>query len=439
MVTILIADDELIECRTLERMIACRYNDIAILPSVNDGISLMKSMEAHHPDILIVDINMPALSGLEAIELMRTHELNSKIIVNTAYSDFDFAQRAIRCGACDYVLKPDKETLLRAVDNAYRKTTAQKQQQSIQREQHRQKHVWNAVLEREIMNALIIGEIDAHSFSLLRKENPSIGKVSAMVALIPEGRDPAFWACHEPLHQGLSRMLRDTCFFLEREYRGGLYLLIMTPADGQKDEKLYIQDTVELLAKWLRNRGKICIGVSRVKDGDEQLSDAFWECRRACSDGKSGVHVFESPKKTIQSENLSVNLPDLSELGVDMRKVVKNTHVRKAVAYIRRNYMKDISLEDVSKECGLNPFYMSRIFRQTLDVSFVTLLTGIRLERAVELLREGEMTNREIAETVGYTSSSYFHKVFRQKAGMSINEYRVAIGVKAGGEEGSEV
>ncbi len=64
MVTILIADDELIECRTLERMIACRYNDIAILPSVNDGISLMKSMEAHHPDILIVDINMPALSGL---------------------------------------------------------------------------------------------------------------------------------------------------------------------------------------------------------------------------------------------------------------------------------------------------------------------------------------------------------------------------------------
>ena len=192
MVTILIADDELIECRTLERMIACRYNDIAILPSVNDGISLMKSMEAHHPDILIVDINMPALSGLEAIELMRTHELNSKIIVNTAYSDFDFAQRAIRCGACDYVLKPDKETLLRAVDNAYRKTTAQKQQQSIQREQHRQKHVWNAVLEREIMNALIIGEIDAHSFSLLRKENPSIGKGSAMVALIPEGRDPAF-------------------------------------------------------------------------------------------------------------------------------------------------------------------------------------------------------------------------------------------------------
>ena len=82
---------------------------------------------------------------------------------------------------------------------------------------------------------------------------------------------------------------------------------------------------------------------------------------------------------------------------------------------------------------------MSRIFRQTLDVSFVTLLAGIRLERAVELLREGEMTNREIAETVGYTSSSYFHKVFRQKAGMSINEYRVAISVKAGGEEGSEV
>ncbi len=90
------------------------------------------------------------------------------------------------------MLKPDKETLLRAVDNAYRKTTAQKQQQSIQREQHRQKHVWNAVLEREIMNALIIGEIDAHSFSLLRKENPSIGKGSAMVALIPEDAIPPF-------------------------------------------------------------------------------------------------------------------------------------------------------------------------------------------------------------------------------------------------------
>ena len=437
MVTILIADDELIECRTLERMIACRYDDISILPSVNDGVSLMKSIEAHHPEILIVDINMPALSGLEAIELMRVHELNAKIIVNTAYSDFDFAQRAIRCGACDYVLKPDKDALLRAVDGAYQKIKAQRQDGN-RREQHQQKRTWNAVLEREIMNALIIGEVDAHSFLLLRMENPSVGSGGAMVAILPEGRDPAFWACHEPLRQELSRMMRKTCFFLEREYRGGVYLLLTIPADCPKDARLYIQDLVEHLARWLGQREKVCIGVSRVKERNEQLADVFWECRRACSSGKSGLYAFENPKCVSQKEAAGASLPDLFELGVDMRKVVKNAHVRKAVAYIRRNYAQDISLEDVARECGLNPFYMSRIFKQTLDVSFVTLLTGIRLEHAVELLREGEMTNREIAETVGYMSASYFHKVFRQKTGMSINDYRIAIGVKAGDEEGAD-
>lgn len=92
MYRLIIADDQPIECRALEHKIKSEFPDIQILPSVYDGIQLLKSVEEHRPDIAIVDINMPGLDGLEAIEILKMKKIDIKVVIHTSYSEFEYAR-----------------------------------------------------------------------------------------------------------------------------------------------------------------------------------------------------------------------------------------------------------------------------------------------------------------------------------------------------------
>ena len=109
---ILIADDEEIECRGLEMMIQNNFKNIELLPSSYNGVTLLQNAQLLQPDLMIVDINMPGLNGLEAVELLRMKALSSKVIINTAYSDFEYIKKALLLGAVDYLIKPAEEQQL---------------------------------------------------------------------------------------------------------------------------------------------------------------------------------------------------------------------------------------------------------------------------------------------------------------------------------------
>ena len=92
MYRIIIADDEVIECRALEMMIRNDFPDMEILPYVQNGIDLIASVEKNHPDIAIIDINMPGLNGLDALEIIR---LRPSLL--TAYPCSSGSPRPILC------------------------------------------------------------------------------------------------------------------------------------------------------------------------------------------------------------------------------------------------------------------------------------------------------------------------------------------------------
>lgn len=117
MYSIIIADDEEIECRGQEKILQDSFSDIRLLPSASSGEELIRAVREEKPDIIITDINMPGLNGLEAIEVLRKESVNSKVIINTAYSEFEYAREAITLGASDFLVKPlEREAYLRAVD-----------------------------------------------------------------------------------------------------------------------------------------------------------------------------------------------------------------------------------------------------------------------------------------------------------------------------------
>jgi len=104
-IQLLIADDEQLECDALELMISESGYDIACL-KVKNGKEAVSLAEKIRPQILLLDIQMPGMTGLEAAENIRRFLPNAIIVFLTAWGRFDFAQKAIRVKALDYIVKP---------------------------------------------------------------------------------------------------------------------------------------------------------------------------------------------------------------------------------------------------------------------------------------------------------------------------------------------
>ena len=82
--------------------------------------------------------------------------------------------------------------------------------------------------------------------------------------------------------------------------------------------------------------------------------------------------------------------------------------------YVNENYNKDLTLEAVSSEFGLNPSYFSRMFKKAVGSSYTEYLNFVRVCRAEKLLRSTNMSVLNIALEVGFSSVSYFNRVFKK-------------------------
>ena len=83
------------------------------------GEETLEALLSLRPDIVLLDVRMPGMSGVEVMRRAREAGFRGKFILLTGYAEFAYARAAIRCGATDYLLKPvDEEELLRAVHRA---------------------------------------------------------------------------------------------------------------------------------------------------------------------------------------------------------------------------------------------------------------------------------------------------------------------------------
>ncbi len=98
--------------------------------------------------------------------------------------------------------------------------------------------------------------------------------------------------------------------------------------------------------------------------------------------------------------------------------------ISKAVAYISKYYMQPINLTNVAAYVHLNPEYFCRLFKEETGNNFSNYLAGVRLNKAVELLKRTDLKVREIAEMVGYPNLSYFSTLFKKYYGVSPFDYR---------------
>lgn len=99
---VLLADDSPLLLGTIERLIGLEFD---VVGAVEDGLTLLREAKRLSPEVLVVDISMPGLTGLEVLHAVQQDMLDAKVIILTCQDDRELVEDAMACGVSGYVLK----------------------------------------------------------------------------------------------------------------------------------------------------------------------------------------------------------------------------------------------------------------------------------------------------------------------------------------------
>lgn len=144
-------------------------------------------------------------------------------------------------------------------------------------------------------------------------------------------------------------------------------------------------------------------------------------------------HVFDYVLKPTHFEQISEVFGKIRQ-ELDKKYQPEHTMIKKeptdivnSIKQIINQHLTDVTLESVSKEIYLNPFYISKLFKQKTGINFTDYVTECRMKKAAELLNDFNCQIYEISEIVGYSNPKNFARTFKQYYGLSPSDYRVRL------------
>lgn len=164
MIKILIVDDEPFIRQGLKILINWEEYGYEIVGEAANGIEAIKELEKTHIDLIIADIKMPEMNGIELIEYVREKKsTNIKFIVLSGYYEFEYAKKAIKCNVTDYILKPiQKDELIKVLKGFKEDYIKQKDNYAMQKTKDK-------VIYDRYLKEIIYGKNDSYSLEYVKK------------------------------------------------------------------------------------------------------------------------------------------------------------------------------------------------------------------------------------------------------------------------------
>lgn len=114
---VLIVDDEPYMIDYIKKLVDWESYGFEQVLTANGGSLARDLIEKHHPDLLITDIKMPKISGLDLSQMIDENQLGTKVIIISGYGEFEYAKQALRYGVSEYLVKPVlKKDLVEALE-----------------------------------------------------------------------------------------------------------------------------------------------------------------------------------------------------------------------------------------------------------------------------------------------------------------------------------
>lgn len=308
MYKILIADDEEIERSALKLILSRNMKDLQIVGDAANGIEAVDLARAHQPHIILMDIKMPGIDGLKAIKEIKTFLPEAKILVVTAFGDFEYAQKALKMGVEDYLLKPVKsQKLIETVENVIKKIECEKTEKAKLVSQTNKIANVTLFIEREILNDIIAGGDNLKTFDKYTDFlELDIYKAFCMVIDLDtensDFRTKSFESIdHEiELSEVVAEIVKEVTRCLVCELVHGRILILVPVREDfskleaytwSKDLSEYIKS--KLSEKLISISG---IGIGGKQEGYENIKKSYQECLKAlkqCEKKGSIVHFAD--------------------------------------------------------------------------------------------------------------------------------------------------
>ncbi|MGO4528723.1 response regulator [Paenibacillus sp. 2TAF8] len=359
MYKVIVADDEpfmLEGWRTMIDWQGCGYE---LCGTATDGEEALELINHVNPDLVVTDIQMPVLDGLGLIRTMREElRYDSQIVIVTGYSEFGYAQQAIRYRVNEYVLKPlVPEEIHELLRNLIIPLDTQRQE--IENRQAEEDEVIG-IMDTHMEDDGMMEEADLERMTFLAKQ---------LLALIEAGDVT-----------GIDRTVDDMLQEM-RESRTAM---------------LWTQSAVRYIhGELLRRYGMI---------GADQalLQGRTWHHTESWFMGdlkKLFIRIAGSFALTAQADPGSSGL------------------VAEAVQYLKEHYRTKIKLQQLANHIHVNAAYLGQQFKREMGVSFSEYVHRLRIEEARRMLRRTNMKISDIAFELGYHDAEYFTEKFKALTG----------------------
>lgn len=290
---LLIAEDEPWLRKRLVSTIDWSSYGISEVYEAEDGGEALEIALKEKPDIVITDIRMPELSGIDLMKKLNENSIFSKMIVVSGYDDFEYAQGALRMGAINYLLKPvDEEELLDSVKRCVEELKKEKNKETVFDKQS----AASEMLMEHIYEDLIFETSEKRTEELLQKlSRKEIGFPFQSAAVVNmQVREHTFFVNDKvksdmwSVYQWLRRNLQEDCYECQYLYmRGSQIVLLLFGDDLEAKFMERVENWVQLILEALQKKLNISLFMAA---GD--VTDDF-----------SGIHrSYEMAQKKIKEK-----------------------------------------------------------------------------------------------------------------------------------------
>lgn len=481
MFKVMIVEDEPPIMRALKKTIENNDSDFSVESCCINGKEAIEKLQNNDFDVVITDIKMPVISGLELAKWIHDNKPDVKTVILSGYQDFEYAREALRCKVFDYMLKPLSKERAKAVFDRLKAELAEKQIRSVNHDDLDTVvilmcagayliHGANVLLPGErfwvdekkeaIMKEILMPDeeyiffntnIQSERFLVVGSSKVERQEeiVNELYKRVSDGSLPVtivykkgikFKNAGKTVHELRDHLIKH--LILDK---GQLICCDGTEDSYEDIGQPYSKADIESIISAIKARNKDSIRT--------RLSNVILSMRDAGStqeeiNGMLNIvldsYTLNFPKY-MDRKNMSVKrelvtaiagfvsydmlIDDITAIFMTLRSDYKEEDRHGKLAdsieeYLIENYNKNITNDIIAKKFGFVPSYISRIFKLRKGVSPSEYITKYRIKTAKKLMLENpEIMIKQVAEMVGFKESYYFSKTFKRETGMWPTEF----------------
>ena len=470
MLTALIAEDELLVRMGISSSVPWSELEIAIVGEAKNGAEAWELYQKYRPDIIILDILMPKMNGVELLGRIRQIDQRCAVIVVTNVDRGDTLDKLKQLGICGILNKMlmKQDDIYKAVQRACHALRREPDNPSMDSEGERRDCkaflFGNGIIapsfEAQGMTGIRLfpGDRDrltpAVQRSLLQLIQQRLGEPEAVIHVTQEGCELLVWK-DPPARHISERALMDIARYVQDNFHINLGIAaLFAPLENARlphmarrfvtllhdpqlfDRPVLVQDVNDnyLNERLEALRSEIEINLPVSSDRDEILALKIRLDRYPGRLEDGFTRLLENAAPLLESLNLPASqqglwsmtqsICDRAEARLRQSSPKIRPEIHRAMAYIQAHLTENIQREQLGKLVNYDAVYLVKLFKEEIGMTFTDYMTLARMLLAQELLCETDIPIRDIVARCGYTDFSYFSARFKKTCGMTPHEWR---------------